>query len=1541
MGIFKKNIFDISSTIRTLRTGSSSEQTSINTALNYLLSTQHRDGGWGRSEVEESNVYMTSVISIILKQFSHTPQLAASIDKAANYLITKQNANGGFGSNPPAMRETTLAYIALANTAENTTVLDNARSYLISMQFADGSLSDDHNSTVSALRALCFENSKRTEGPKSDRYWHDCGMDRYLSKQAEAPEPDKGSVTGQVIDSLTRAPLKNVSVFLEGDPEIKTMTDRSGIFDLSDIPSGGQKISLTLTAYAPDVVSVNVDSNSTVNLGTVNLLLNPPVENNNEPVTKTAEDSDITISIAELKEDKSTAKAEIPKKDYKRKVSIAMRRRGGYGPVESETIPADESLLSGPKPAKFSSPVVGTIAGSVFDSVTKQAIQNASVIIAGKPSVSTDEQGTFTVHDVVSDICRVTISKEGYTDQFYQGDMAAGETMDMLIYLTPVCLDIDEADETEIISNIRTSFSAAASQKTAINADLIPNLVDVSTDETTDVVTTVPEILLELDERLSPSRIVPYEDKQIKVDIRLEGVKVVTNPVVVFAVTNTAGDKIEVGFDKVMFDPSGKHLQFGVSVNNIPVAVIAAVLNRLDNTKIDLILETPVTDNQVILLSYIAGDVASSDGKGLISFDDQVVKNGVLPPLYGQDGFGYSGLVPQNPLQGNIFMTGYNQWPSGFYKNVLAFISGVFDGQNIWMIPANADSVIKINKDTGVMTGYNRWPAGFRKGNLAFEGGVFDGQGVWLIPANADSVVKIDKDTGVMTEYNDWPAEFKKGGHAFAGGVFDGQSIWMVPSYAESIVKIDKDTGVMIGYNTWPSRFKKGGYAFAGGVFDGQNIWMIPANADSVVKIDKDTGVMTEYNDWPAEFKKSGHDFAGGVFDGQNIWMIPYYADRVVTIDKDTGAMGWHHQRPSEFNKVEYAFTGGVFDGENIWMIPLNADSIVKINKNTGVETKYNQWPTGFSKGVNAFTGGVFDGENIWMIPSSADKVIKLSSFSPVSVSANITANDTFYFYISQDESMEGILIGQGNSWSSVYSLNAALVQGVTNYLHIKSTDVSGPVAAFIGDFLLNDPKFNFKNNKQYLLTGEDDCWTVYTDTFGGNKGTISTICKNGMGRWSTRFGIDLEAQWIWTNEGKDQTTRYFSTPIYYSTVSVDPVSRVRVIDTISEGSSIVIDRNSFTREPYKLSSEGEKTVIEWRFEEILTGQVENFSFDITIKDPVPGEERQVIDKLELFYEDVEKRPVRTEFGASRVHVFSTTLTPFITTDKRTYTSQEDVIIRGTIRSLGECKRSIDAKIVIENSRHVLVEKVADLPNFTLSEREENDFEGLIFKPGINHCGDYRACLILYDNLIKVDEASTDFTIEAVLATSAEETTPVDETDEHVVMTEKTERKIIEENHVEEGITDEIAMEEVSSPNKIPEAGIIPEGVEGDKVDRDTVEAETGIVGIISAQPNPVYQGLAVSISYNVANSEDNDLKDLTVNIMIIDSGTGEIRKTFEAPSRARKGASVDGSFILSTVGFEPRVYAAILQVARTQKEAPKVIARADFEVRLINVTIT
>ena len=324
------------------------------------------------------------------------------------------------------------------------------------------------------------------------------------------------------------------------------------------------------------------------------------------------------------------------------------------------------------------------------------------------------------------------------------------------------------------------------------------------------------------------------------------------------------------------------------------------------------------------------------------SFSDERVANKVSLPIFNQDGYGFSGTISPKPLPGKTVMTGYSQWPAGFRKGNLAFTGAVFDGEFIWMVPANADSIVKIDKDTGEMTAFGEWPAGFRKGNLAFTGAVFDGEFIWMVPANADSVIKIDRKNGKMASYNDWPEGFSKGGHAFAGGVFDGRYVWM-----------------------------------------------IPANADSVVTLDTLTGEMKRCNAWPEGHAMVEYAFAGGVFDGRYVWMIPYYSEQVVRVDTQSGEMTGCHRRPEDKGKVEYAFAGAAFDGQAIWMVPLNADQVIKIDKDTSEAAGLDNWPQGFRKGVNAFAGGVFDGDCIWMIPSYADRVLRIFPYSSMSVSAN------------------------------------------------------------------------------------------------------------------------------------------------------------------------------------------------------------------------------------------------------------------------------------------------------------------------------------------------------------------------------------------------------------------------------------------------------------------------------------------------------------------------------------------------------------------------
>ncbi|WP_010276616.1 S-layer homology domain-containing protein [Paenibacillus senegalensis] len=362
----------------------------------------------------------------------------------------------------------------------------------------------------------------------------------------------------------------------------------------------------------------------------------------------------------------------------------------------------------------------------------------------------------------------------------------------------------------------------------------------------------------------------------------------------------------------------------------------------------------------------------------------------IVDYIYNQNGFSYSGLIPAQPLGTEIEMIGYQDWPDGFTKDRYAFAGGVFDGQSIWMLPFDADRVVKVDSVTGQMTGYNDWPAGLDLGGSgaglfvgSFRGGAFDGENIWMVPYNASHVVKVNTATGEMTGYNNWPAEFTKEIYAFSGGIYAGNSLWLIPESADRVIELNTETGEMTGYDAWPAGFTKGSYSFAGGVYDGRNIWLIPYSADRVVKLDTETGEMTGYDAWPAGFAKNPYAFAGGVYDGQNVWLVPLNVLQVVKVNTLTGEMTSYDLPGDALQGSGSVFQGGVYDGQSIWLLPYSDGiGVVRIDKTTGEMTTYKNWPSGFSKGLGAFNSGVFDGQNIWMIPYSADRIIKLFSLT-------------------------------------------------------------------------------------------------------------------------------------------------------------------------------------------------------------------------------------------------------------------------------------------------------------------------------------------------------------------------------------------------------------------------------------------------------------------------------------------------------------------------------------------------------------------------------
>ncbi len=84
------------------------DQTLINAALAYLLTTQNADGGFGFYAGDISNLYMTALVSATLQQFTQTISIASALNRATSFLVAHQNADGGFSASPSITLPTPL-----------------------------------------------------------------------------------------------------------------------------------------------------------------------------------------------------------------------------------------------------------------------------------------------------------------------------------------------------------------------------------------------------------------------------------------------------------------------------------------------------------------------------------------------------------------------------------------------------------------------------------------------------------------------------------------------------------------------------------------------------------------------------------------------------------------------------------------------------------------------------------------------------------------------------------------------------------------------------------------------------------------------------------------------------------------------------------------------------------------------------------------------------------------------------------------------------------------------------------------------------------------------------------------------------------------------------------------------------------------------------------------------------------------------------------------------------------------------------------------
>ncbi|MBP7528841.1 MAG: hypothetical protein KA801_12995, partial [Syntrophorhabdaceae bacterium] len=744
-----KNIFQNGSVDEVCMNGAIGVDTS-GRAFRYLFSLQNHDGGWGPSENEPSTIHMTAIALLSLRLCPGKEGTAAAVDKAVGYLMAGQHKDGGFGDVFSTVPETALAYHALQGVADDHEALSRARHYLVLSQFENGSWNDDLYTTTLALGA-CMRPGNLMD-PRSPA----------VGPEANVPDEDPAppDVEGD------RAASDRLSKTMEGRAAVQSENDRVAATRGQIERNERTKISLVSRRNASssspsDPPSEIPATGRTVVVQSVTTDRKKYGSNETVYIYSTIENRSQVVFSAVVNAQLADARGEI--------VDVASHDTGptvnlGAGACEPVTLLWNTGMN---QPGSYG------IRFHVADAANGSILDEKKTTLAIAPVIGIDDLSlSLTPSQLIADEnrtieLRASFQNRSNTDAAMRAEFSVKDPQGEVVH--------DGAIDFELpLSTLNTTLDLPPFTHTfdrcgqyLIEASIFSG--DILCSNARGAIKVTPATRIEVTKRLDPATITPDGQKRVRVGIRLEGIGATVNPSFLSAMTNSTGDRISIAFDKAMADPVGKHSRFSVTADRVPLPVMDVRLERPDITRMNLYLASPVVKDQALLVSCDARELTCVEGKGLMSFHDEPVVNRVSHPVFNQDGYGFSGQIAPNPLSAKTVMTGYGDWPKGFYKNVLAFAGAVFDGQSIWMVPANADSVVKVDRQTGEMTAFNRWPVGFRKGNLAFAGAVFDGQSIWMVPANADSVVKVDRQTGEMTAFNRWPEGFAKGGYAFAG----------------------------------------------------------------------------------------------------------------------------------------------------------------------------------------------------------------------------------------------------------------------------------------------------------------------------------------------------------------------------------------------------------------------------------------------------------------------------------------------------------------------------------------------------------------------------------------------------------------------------------------------------------------------------------------------------------------------------------------------------------------------------------------------------
>lgn len=231
----------------------------------------------------------------------------------------------------------------------------------------------------------------------------------------------------------------------------------------------------------------------------------------------------------------------------------------------------------------------------------------------------------------------------------------------------------------------------------------------------------------------------------------------------------------------------------------------------------------PAESKMVVQLDMTSGEMKSYEvimsesflTEEMLSYSNGVITNGSLwITCQGQ-----RSLIQMDLVTGEM-----KHHELSFLQDSIQAIAS--DGMALWIVSPNGPTVTKWNPVTEELNVYNQWPKGFMGGPQPFSEVIFAGEYIWLVPHDANSILKISSETGVVSVVysnikkslwskinGSYPFDsvernrsLKNNDALYSGAVLHENWIWFCPITAPFMLGIHLKTGEMKKINVEMSR---------------------------------------------------------------------------------------------------------------------------------------------------------------------------------------------------------------------------------------------------------------------------------------------------------------------------------------------------------------------------------------------------------------------------------------------------------------------------------------------------------------------------------------------------------------------------------------------------------------------------------------------------------------------------------------------------------------------------------------------------------------